>query len=225
MLGTLVRNLLRPRGAEPPASARPAGTPLRLHIGGREPHPDWQIVNIVPSENADYVRSCTDLSPFADGTVAEIYASHVVEHLGYKRDLVKALTEFHRVLEPGGRLLVSVPAYQWAWTDHDVANGHHRRYTRPRAVAALEAAGFEVRRATYGFSSVFPMFAGERVLRRLRQALTRRGPEGPADVVDVPEVGAGLERVLMGLCRLDERLLGSRDLPFGSSVFLAAVKP
>ena len=109
MLATLVRNLLRPRGAEPAAAPRPAGTPLRLHIGGREPHPDWQIVNIVPGENADYVRSCTDLSPFADGTVAEIYASHVVEHLGYKRDLVKALTEFHRVLEPGGTVRISVP--------------------------------------------------------------------------------------------------------------------
>ena len=108
MLGTLVRNLLRPRGPKPPA-ARPAETPLRLHIGGREPHPDWKIVNIVPSENTDYVRSCTDLSPFADGTVAEIYASHVVEHLGYKRDLVKALTEFNRVLEPGGTVRISVP--------------------------------------------------------------------------------------------------------------------
>ena len=109
MLGTLVRNLFRPRGTEPPATARAPAAPLRLHIGGREPHPDWQIVNIVASEHADYVRSCTDLSPFADGTVAEIYASHVVEHLGYKRDLVRALTEFHRVLVPGGTLRVSVP--------------------------------------------------------------------------------------------------------------------
>src|SRR5688572_30754161 len=100
MLGALVRNLLRPRGAEPAAASRPAGTPLRLHIGGREPHPDWQIVNIVAGEHVDYVRSCTDLAPFADGTVTAIYASHVVEHLGYKRDLVRALTEFNRVLEP-----------------------------------------------------------------------------------------------------------------------------
>jgi SAM-dependent methyltransferase len=160
--------------------------------------------------------------PFGDARFEVVTAFDVIEHCEPED---QALRELHRVLERGGRLLVSVPAYQWAWTDHDVANGHYRRYTRPRAVAALEAAGFEVRRATYGFSSVFPMFAGERVLRRLRGSLTRRRPEGPADVVDVPQVGAGLERVLMGLCRLDERLLGARDLPFGSSVFLAAVKP
>ena len=83
--------------------------PLRLHIGGKEPHPDWKIVNIMPGEHTDYVRSCTDLSPFASGSVAEIYASHVLEHLGYQRELLTALKEFHRVLVPGGTLRASVP--------------------------------------------------------------------------------------------------------------------
>jgi hypothetical protein len=40
----------------------------------------------------------------------------------------------------------------------------------------------------------------------------------------VPEVGPVLGKVLLGLCRWDERVLARRDLPFGSSVFLAAVK-
>ncbi len=160
--------------------------------------------------------------PFGDASFEVVTAFDVIEHCEPEG---QALRELHRVLQPGGRLLVSVPAYQWAWSDHDDANGHFRRYTRPQAVAALEEAGFGVRRATYGFSSVFPMFAGERLLRRARGRLTRSDPAGPADVVDVPSVGAGVERMLLRLCRLDERLLASRDLPFGSSVFLAAVKP
>ncbi len=160
--------------------------------------------------------------PFADASFEVVSAFDVIEHCEPEQD---ALRELHRVLAPGGRLLASVPAYQWAWSDHDVANGHHRRYTRPRAVAALEAAGFDVRRATYGFTGVFPMFAGERAVRRVRHRLSRRGATGPADVVDVPEVGPTVERVLLGLCRWDERVLAHRDLPFGSSVFLAAVRP
>jgi SAM-dependent methyltransferase len=160
--------------------------------------------------------------PFTDASFEVVGAFDVIEHCEPEQD---ALRELHRVLAPGGRLLASVPAYQWAWSDHDVANGHHRRYTRPRAVAALEAAGFEVRRATYGFAGVFPMFAGERALRGVRHRLSRRRTRGAVDVVDVPEVGPTVERVLLGLCRWDERVLAHRDLPFGSSVLLAAVRP
>ncbi|MGA8248971.1 MAG: class I SAM-dependent methyltransferase [Nocardioides sp.] len=160
--------------------------------------------------------------PFADASFDVVSAFDVIEHCDPEQD---ALHELHRVLAPGGRLLASVPAYQWAWSDHDVANGHHRRYTRGRAVAALEASGFEVRRATYGFAGVFSMFVGERALRGVRQRLSRRRTTGPADVVAVPQVGRTTERVLLGLCRWDERVLAHRDLPFGSSVFLAAVRP
>lgn len=82
---------------------------LRLHIGGKTPHPDWTIVDVLPGPHVKHVVSCTDLSAFGDATVAEIYASHVVEHLGYQADLMKALQEFHRVLVPQGLLRVSVP--------------------------------------------------------------------------------------------------------------------
>jgi len=60
-------------------------------------------------------------------------------------------------------------------------------------------------------------------VRGARHRIARR-THRPADVVDVPDVGAGLEKVLLALCRLDERVLARRDLPFGSSVFLAAVR-
>ena len=109
MLGGLIKNLLRARAPEVPVRAHDAATPLRLHIGGQQPHPEWKIVNVLPGEFTDYVRSCTDLSIFPDGSVAEIYASHVVEHLGYQRELATTLAEFSRVLAPGGTLRVSVP--------------------------------------------------------------------------------------------------------------------
>ena len=52
-------------------------------------------------------------------------------------------------------LLLSVPAYQWAWSDHDVRAGHHRRYTRSGILALVEGAGMQVVRATYAFGGVF----------------------------------------------------------------------
>lgn len=60
-------------------------------------------------DHVDYVGDCRDLSFLADASCEEVYASHVVEHLGYDRGVSDALKEFHRVLVPGGRLRLSVP--------------------------------------------------------------------------------------------------------------------
>ena len=88
----------------------PAGEePLRLHIGGKEPKPGWKILNIAPGDHVDFVGDCADLSQFEADTVDEIYASHVLEHLGYAEELPQALKEFHRVLKPGGVVKISVP--------------------------------------------------------------------------------------------------------------------
>lgn len=150
--------------------------------------------------------------PFQDDSFDVVTAFDVVEHCDPER---RVLDEFRRVLRPGGRVLLSVPAYQWAWSDHDVRSGHYRRYTRRRLVAAVEGAGFEVRRATYAFAGTFPLFAAERLKRRLTRSQPDEG---------LPEPSPTVEKVLLGLCRVDERLLRSRDLPFGSSVLLAAVR-
>jgi SAM-dependent methyltransferase len=153
--------------------------------------------------------------PFRDAAFDVVGAFDVIEHCEPEG---RAIGELARVLAPGGRLLASVPAYQWAWSDHDVQAGHYRRYTRSRLVAAVEGAGFTVRRCTYGFAGVFPMFAAERVARRLLRG-------APAAQQGLPQVSRSLDRVLTGLSGAEARALRRHDLPFGSSIFLAAEKP
>lgn len=207
------------------------GTPARvLDVGSADgPSVDWLRargrrtaldIDFRGLKPGDVCGSATAI-PFRDGAFDVVAALDVIEHVASETEI---LAELRRVLAPGGRLLVSVPAYQWAWSDHDVANGHHRRYTRARAVAALQDNGFRVQRATYVFAAVFPMFAVERLVRRLRMLLTRQ-QEGAADIVAVPQPPALVERVLLALCRLDERWLARRDLGVGSSVVVAAEKP
>ncbi len=168
---------------------------------------------LVPGEG---VCASAERLPFADTTFDVVAAFDVVEHCEDDR---RAMTELARVLRPGGRLLLSVPAYAWAWSDHDVRAGHHRRYTRRDLERLVRAAGLDVERSTYAFTAVFPFFVAERLARRLRRRLGRPAPDR------LPSVPARLDRLLEALSRAESRVLPGRDLPFGSSVLLAAVKP
>ncbi|MFE6646460.1 class I SAM-dependent methyltransferase [Nocardioides sp. NPDC057772] len=160
--------------------------------------------------------------PFADGSFDVVAAFDVIEHCEPE---ATALAEITRVLAPGGRFLMSVPAYDWAWTSHDDHNHHHRRYTRRRAVDAVKAAGLTPVRATYGFTGTFPMFAAQRLVTRFKERGTTRAQELPSGgVAPLPEVSPTVEKVLLGATRIDERLLRRIDLAFGSSVLLVAVK-
>ncbi|MBD1945809.1 methyltransferase domain-containing protein [Coleofasciculus sp. FACHB-712] len=84
---------------------------LKLHIGGQESHPDWKILDIEPRPEVDYVANASDLSQLESNSVEMIYASHVLEHFyyGLNNELINTLKEWHRVLQPGGKLLISVP--------------------------------------------------------------------------------------------------------------------
>lgn len=88
------------------------GEALRLHIGGTEAKEGWKILNVQPGPHVDFVGSCTSLEQFADGSVEEVYASHVLEHLGFRDELPQALREIHRVLKPGGLCRISVPDFE-----------------------------------------------------------------------------------------------------------------
>ena len=86
-------------------------TPLRLHVGGKEPHPDWKILDVEARPEVDFVCDASSLEQFGDESVAAIYASHVLEHFHYglNNELLRTLIEWHRVLIPDGKLYISVP--------------------------------------------------------------------------------------------------------------------
>lgn len=81
---------------------------MKLHIGGRQEKEGWKILNIKPDEGVDFVGDICDLSQFANESVDEIYASHVLEHVSQSKAL-DTLKGIHRILKQGGRFYVSVP--------------------------------------------------------------------------------------------------------------------
>jgi predicted SAM-dependent methyltransferase len=83
--------------------------PFRLHLGGLERREGWKVLNAQPGPHVDFVGTCDDLGRFADGSVDEVYASHILEHLSYFDELPRTLYEAARVMRPGGLLRVAVP--------------------------------------------------------------------------------------------------------------------
>lgn len=81
----------------------------KLHIGGVDASQGWEVLNTNPAPYVDHVCNANDLSCFEQGTFSEIYASHVVEHLDYQGELLNTLIDWRRVLQPGGRVSISVP--------------------------------------------------------------------------------------------------------------------
>lgn len=78
---------------------------------------------------------------FRPGSFAAAGLFDVLEHI---EDESTVLKKIGALLMPGGRLFVTVPAYQTLFSPDDVAAGHYRRYSPLRLANALKGAGFSV---------------------------------------------------------------------------------
>jgi SAM-dependent methyltransferase len=108
--------------------------------------------------------------PFDEGAFDLTVSLDVIEHL---QDDVGALRELRRVTKPGGALLVTVPAYQWLWSGHDVINHHHRRYSRRTLLAAAESGGWRLESSTHFNSLLLPAAILLRALERFKPSTTK----------------------------------------------------
>jgi len=80
----------------------------RLNLGSGESHIDGYIsVDISESCCPDIIADVAHL-PIEDSTVDTIYASHILEHFPFDEPV---LAEWHRVLIPGGEIIVAVPDF------------------------------------------------------------------------------------------------------------------
>jgi SAM-dependent methyltransferase len=101
------------------------------------------------------VPTYESLDRVSDGEFQGIYSMNVLEHL---EDDAAFLRDFFRCLEPGGRLLIYVPAFQILFSSNDERVGHVRRYSKQMLVARIREAGFVIEYAGYVDSLGF--FAG-----------------------------------------------------------------
>ena len=137
----------------------------------------------------------------------------VLEHLDDDTGGLKASTH---CLKPGGKAVLTVPAFPSLWSYHDVQHHHKRRYTRVNFLALVEAAGLEVERLSYFNTSLFiPAF----LIRRIKNALGNDA----ADVENTPP--SFLNTILITIFAAERFVLRRMNLPFGLSLIVVARKP
>lgn len=146
--------------------------------------------------------------PFEGERFDAVLLLDVLEHVAEDQASLAALGAR---LAPGGRLVVTVPAYRWLWSAHDDANHHVRRYTRAGLVRTAWAAGLRVTWATYYNTLLFPVAAGARLASRLTG---RTGSSG----LGVPP--HPFNDLLAGVFAAERHVVGRVPLPFGVSVLL-----
>jgi len=137
----------------------------------------------------------------------------VIEHLD---EPCRLLAECRRVLQPGGRLFLTVAAMQLLWSYSDEALGHHRRYSRTALVGELEDSGFVVWECSYRlWSIVLPVVLVRSIPYRLGLGGGRARIERQLGVSS---------RILTSFLIRTERMARGHS-PFGTSLFAVASAP
>jgi ubiquinone/menaquinone biosynthesis C-methylase UbiE len=188
-----------------------------------------------------YEGTADDL-PFGDGVFDLVTLLDTVEHVPdqdcvfeeCRRVLVRpgvpaphsdhAQTDHVPGCKTGGKLLVTVPAFMFLWSQNDEVNHHQRRYTRQELAGKLEQHGFKVLRISYSNFFVFPLAAALILLRRGRAEPKLASPHVDEDAYQVEMEPAPplLNILLNGIGRIEAAILRYVDLPVGTSIIAIA---
>jgi SAM-dependent methyltransferase len=156
---------------------------------------------------ARYCRASGIQLPFGQGAFDAVVASDVLEHIA---DDGAAISEIARVLRPGGAAIISVPAHQWLFSEHDAALHHFRRYSKAALRSLLERCGLRIRRLSYWNAALFPAICLHRLLVK-----PRRGKEPRSDTSSSPWL---INEALAALLAAEAAVLRRAPLPWGVSL-------
>jgi SAM-dependent methyltransferase len=163
-------------------------------------------------------RASVGAIPFRDGLFDLVTSFDVLQCVPDDVERT-ALEEMHRVLKPGGRLILNVAALEFLHGRHSVLSEEVRRYTPSRLRSVVERAGFHVDRLTFTHVSVLPLLI---VIRACQRLMAGGGVEAGEFEIAVPP--GPVNGALTALLSLEARALGWGNMPLGSSLLLLARK-
>jgi SAM-dependent methyltransferase len=186
-------------------------------------------LEVARQRGMDVCLSSADAMPLEADSFDLVALLDVIEHIPAEAEV---LAECRRVLRspnvrrnrPGGKLLVTAPAFMFLWSRNDTLNMHLRRYTAPELSDKLAQHGFRVLRASYNNFFVFPLAASLILMRRGRAEPELASPHFGDDAyqVEMEPAPPAINGLLKGIGVLEASLLRRARLPFGTSVIAIA---
>ncbi len=151
--------------------------------------------------------------PQKDGKYDLVALFDVLEHIDQHRETLEALGG---KLADGGRILITVPAMPWLWSQHDIRHHHKRRYTAETLRAVIDEAGLAIGDLGYFNALLFPLALADRAFTKMT-GKDRQGDDKP------PEM---LNQFLYSVFALERYFVGAGvHAPFGLSLYAVAHRP
>jgi SAM-dependent methyltransferase len=149
--------------------------------------------------------------PFSERHFDVVAMLDVLEHVAADRAALDAALQR---LSPAGMLLITVPAYNWLWSQHDSVTHHVRRYTRTALRRLLESVGCNVEYISYFNTLLFPLAllrtAADRTPLRSRALTPMQLPPWP------------LNALFAAVFAAERHVVSRVALPFGVSLVAVA---
>lgn len=183
-----------------------------------------EVTGVEPDDEARALSCAKSQASVVDGRLPDgldlepqsfdlLAAFDVLEHLD---DDAGGLAAAASCLKPGGKAVLTVPAFPSMWSYHDEMHHHKRRYTKASFEVLVRTAGLEVEQISYFNTSLFiPAFLVRMIKKRLSGA--------KADVEGVPP--RLVNCLLIGVFAVERYILRHSSLPFGLSLIAVARAP
>lgn len=184
---------------------------LGLWLSTERPDVDYRYDELSPLLDTELERRFGAAARYPSGTEISpdsvVVLLDVIEHI---EDDARAMIALSSRMQPGTKLVVTVPAMPWAFSSWDTELGHYRRYTRSQLRTLLESSGFHVSECSYLFPELTVMLPVRKLRRTQRSA------------VDFPALNRTVNRIAYVVCSLSSRF--RRIWPFGTSLVAVAAR-
>ncbi len=188
--------------------------------------PDENLIKI--AQRHSYAKILKGSLPYEIPAIDEqfdiIALIEVLEHIEEDR---AAIERIKGLLSDNGHLIITVPAFMFLWSEHDIYFQHKRRYTKKQLEKLLSDAGYNIVFCSYfNFLAFIPVLILRKtgVLNLIKRI--KRKKADAANCLSDTDISRGgiIGAIFTFLAKIEAFLLRYIKFPFGVSILLIAKK-